>query len=292
MSGRKRIIRLWLASLQVLLCAHLVQSQALAIAPECERIVSLAPSITEIAFKLGLGGKLVGVTRYDKYPEEVRSLPRVGGLLDPNLEVLYKLQPGIIFALEEQAQSLSKLSKLSLQVRYFRHDGIANILSSIKAIGEVCSCDLPARQLIAELEQKTEEIRNRNKSKKQHKVLLAISGDGQMDFKSLFVSGRDGFYTELLQVVGAKNVFASKTGAFGAVSTEALLTLNPDTILIINSGTSSGTPSRQQLLTIWSDFARIDAVKSGRIYVLEQDYASIPGPRFVNLLGDLEQILN
>lgn len=258
----------------------------------CERVVSLAPSISEILFELDLGETLVGVSRFDAYPAAVKRLPKVGGLLDPNLEFIYGLKPNIVFGLTEQSESLSKLNALGVELRFFNHKSLSGIYQSIFELGEVCSRSEKAQTLLRRLKREVLQVQSQLSQTKAKRVLLAISGDGRMDFRSLFISGRDGFYSELLELLGATNVFSSYTSAFGSLSSEALFALNPDTIIIISSQPEIPAPNRQELLSIWSVFDKISAVRDKRIFVIEQDYASVPGPRFVKLLQDLARILN
>ncbi len=271
-----------------LVCSNL----AFAEGDKCRRIISLAPSISEIVAALGLEDQLVAVSRYCLYPASLQKLPRVGGLLDPNLEMIFALKPSVVFALHEQAQSISNLEKLKIESVIVKHDGVANILESIRRLGEICGVQARGQELTLQLEAAVSAARERSRKRGLRRVMLAVSNDGQIDFKSLYISGSDGFYSDLLKILGAVNVFESKTSAIGSVSSEALLGLNPDTIIIINSGSKRVVRSQNELLSLWSDFAGIDAVKRKRLFLLSEDYSSIPGPRFVKLLADLESVLN
>ena len=117
----------------VLLLLVSVSAQA-----QCERIVSLAPSVTETLVALGLGDRLVGVSRYDKYPESVRSLTKVGGLLDPNIEAVISLQPSAVIGLREQTEVLARIQSLKLHTLMVVHDTVSSILNSINIIGKFC----------------------------------------------------------------------------------------------------------------------------------------------------------
>ena len=111
------------------------------------RIVSLAPSVTETVFALGLGDRVVGVSRFCRFPPEVEKLPNVGGMLDPNIEAIVALEPDLVLMLIEHEQSLPALEKMGLNCLSVNHQNIEGILASLNTIGQVCDAQPAAERL-------------------------------------------------------------------------------------------------------------------------------------------------
>ncbi|MBX7136576.1 MAG: helical backbone metal receptor [Oligoflexia bacterium] len=259
---------------------------------DCTRMISLAPSITESLYALGLGTEVVAVTRYDKYPEEVSALPRIGGYLDPNLEAIASFRPGLIVALREQADLAAKLRQLGLVLQSVDHSSLQGILDGLSALGARCNRRAEAARLVGQLQSSISEFRKAAMALPRQRTLVVV-GNGAVDsLNNLFISGRDGFYSELLEICGGENVFKSTTGSLLGLSNEGLVTLAPDTILVISDGGVSAAVDRHKLLDAWSKFSTVPAVKSGRVFLLDADYASIPGPRFPSLMADIFHALH
>jgi len=274
----------------VALLLYLSLTSAFAQKLSCARIVSLAPSLTESIFALGLGPSVVGVSQFDRYPQEVRDLPRVGALLNPNFEAVLALKPTLVLGLTEQGESLARIQSLGLKTHTLDQRSVGTILSSLQNLGDLCGKQYEAQRVVSSLQGqlKNYELRER-KSKKLVKVLILIGNSGASTISNLFVSGKDGFYSELLSIVGGQNVFADLTSGMSALNPESLLAMNPEAIILISGSGPEIHFDKQKFLAEWNSFPQLDAVRNKRIYIFDQDYASIPGPRFVSLLPDFWQ---
>ena len=256
----------------------------------CIRIISLAPSLTESVFALGLGARVVGVSSYDAYPDEVKAIRRVGGLLDPNLELVVMLKPDLVLGLAEQGATLKRIEALGITTLKLDHRSVDGVLRSLELIGSACDAAQMAQALVKRLEHEVALVAPPFPAKSVRTMVL-IANSGASDLRALYVSGRDGFYSDLLRLVGAQNVFESPTGELSGVSAETLLALAPDLILVVGSPTSERTLDKASLLSALRAVPGLKAAREGRVYFLERDYDYIPGPRFVMLLRDLRQIL-
>jgi iron complex transport system substrate-binding protein len=121
---------------------------------QCGRIVSMAPSITETLYALGLGDRVVGVERECHYPPEVENVRRtgnVGGYCDPNIEAIVRLKPDLVIMLEEQAQALPQFDKLKLETLVVSHRSIDGVIESFRTIGRVCGRGPEGRQMADDL---------------------------------------------------------------------------------------------------------------------------------------------
>lgn len=277
----------------LLLIFILGASRSLAVAESCDRIVSLAPSITETLFEIGLGKNIVGVTRFDKYPPEVSSIPRIGGFLDPNLEVLLGLHPTIVIGLKEQEDVLRRVSWLGMKTSAVEHRSIDGILTSFGEIGSLCAMSDRAGIVKTSLERRMNEIDRRLKGATKVSVIVVVGRDeGTEGIRGLFVSGNDGYYSSLLERAGGENLNKGKTAGFSSFSREGLIAINPQVIIeIISEAESNGRPV-SYYVDSWKSMPYLRAVQENRVYVFGDDFASIPGPRFILLLEKLAKTLH
>lgn len=253
----------------------------------CTRIVSLAPSITEVLFDLELGDNIVGVTRYCVYPPAARNKPKIGGFFDINLEAIMSERPSVIFALSEHAAQRVELQKLGLKVVTLEHKNVSGIISSIQNVGALCGREEQAKRLRTELEERIEGVQQRVRNQPKVRVMIVVGGAGP---GSLYVSGKDGFYSELLSLAGGENVYQGLTTSIPTLSVEGLLKLDPNIIIEITTDPEMGSQLKRE--DSWQQFPGLRAVKNGQIYVIDDDYVSVPGPRFVKLLEKIAALIH
>lgn len=257
----------------------------------CSRIVSLAPSLTETAYALGLGEQVIAVSRYDSFPPEVKDKLRVGGLYDVNIETLVHLSSSPVLLLREHASFAEQLQKLSIPVLTVDHRSLSGIVDSVRTIGSYCAApDWQAQH--ENFSNGLQRWSNFFRTRTPVDVLVILggvekTGSGQ-DF---YVSGADGFYAEAIEITGGKNIHSGPTGLLPAVSIEQIVSADPEVIIEIrpDGSVSSGVARGSLIATL---FPRMSAIKSGRVHIISASYASIPGPRFPLLLKDLARILH
>jgi len=252
------------------------------------RIVSLAPSITETLFELGLGDRVVSVTRYCLFPPEARNKPQVGGYYDPNFEAVVTARPDLVITLTEHEEVRKELGKLGLATITVDQTTVPGILASVLQIGTACGCPEKAARLHEHLEARLQEIAKRTSGKPRPRVLISIgrmAGDASMN--RITVCGRKGFFEELIGLAGGRNAFEREI-AFPALSAEGLLETRPDVIIDLwpdlkEKGLDADTVRNQ-----WKGIPGLRA----RISVIGESYAMIPGPRIVLLLEDLVRAIH
>lgn len=282
-------MRGWVAAFILLL----VEFEAFAQAEQCGRIVSLAPSVTETLYALELGSKIEGVTRYCRYPLEAQSKTKIGGFLDPNYELILFLKPDLVVLLAEQADQERYLKQLGVTTLMLDHRSIKGIIQSLGAIGSLCGQPKRAAALAADLTARVAAVRKENEGKPPKKVLIAIGGneyDGVLS--NLFISGRDGYYDEMIKIAGGSNVYAGSTASLPSVSQEGLIALDPEVVIQIGSETDGVRVDPVEIKKAWAKLDMVRAVKEKQVYVLNDDYASIPGPRFIMLLEKINDLLH
>ncbi len=256
----------------------------------CARIISLSPSITEVVYELGLGNKLVGVTRYCRYPPEAQTITKVGGFYDMSLENILSLKPTHVFGLRENAEIRESLRKFGVPTEEMDHTTVAGIKKSIATVGEVCGVQELAHKKLAELEAREAALRARRAGKPSYRTLVVVGRmhEGE-SLSGIYISGKDGFYMGVIELLGMKNVNTDPTVAVPMLSAEGFMALAPEAIVeVVNVDDPSlkGSPS-----AVWNRFPKVPAVKNSRVFTLSDDYASIPGPRYIALAEKLADLL-
>lgn len=272
------------------LIAPLFVTPCSAEADRCARIISLSPSITEVIYELGLGEKLVGVTRYCRYPPEAQSIAKVGGFYDMSLESMLSRKPTQVFGLREHGEVRASLQKFGVPTQEVDHTTVDGIKRSISTIAEMCGVESRAREKLATLEQRENALRARRAAAPSYRTLVVVGRMHEGDSLSgIYVSGRDGFYTGVIELLGMRNINTDPTVAVPMLSAEGFMALAPDAIVeVVNVDDPElkGAPS-----AIWNRFPQVPAVKNSRIFTLSDDYASIPGPRYIVLAERLAELL-
>lgn len=261
----------------------------------CAKIVSLAPSVTEVIFDLGLGDRIVGATRFCRYPMAARELPKVGGYLDVNLEEIISKRPNVVFSLKEGQNSVKSIERFGIDLVSLNHSSLSGIKESYTIIADRCGVVDKAKERLAQIQAAEDRISAKCKSESQSskKRVLVIVGrtrEGSKD-TGFYISGSDGFYNDILEVLGAVNVHEGGTAAIPAVSAEGLLKLDPDFIIDILNVDDNGEAKPSTWLggkeVLDPILSKLPALARGDVLVLSADYASIPGPRYVELLDVL-----
>ena len=247
-----------------------------------ERIISLAPDITETVYALGLGDKLVGATTYCLYPEAAQKVPRVGGFGQYNFEAIVSLNPDLVILHQGYDSEKSRLDGLGIPYLATETRSISDITNAIHRIGSACGADAQSAEL---LEQINRRLSSPRKTTDRPRVLVTFGGDAG-SLEQIHAFGAACLHHELLELAGGVNVVENKL-PFSVLSKEAVIRLNPDIIIQLTPGTEApADPSKP-----WKELAGVAAVKHNRIYVLTGDYTCIPGPRFIRILDDFSKII-
>ena len=253
------------------------------------RIVSLAPSITEMLFALELGDRVVGVSRFCTYPAAAQPLPRVGGFGDPHYEVIVALQPDLVVVLDSHRDAMRQLNALHLRTLMLPHQTIADIHTALAMIGRACGVQPAADALCAQLKCREAAIRRAVAGQARPRVLLCIERDldsGQL--AEVYVAGRNGFYDELIELAGGVNAYRDERVAYPQLSAEGIISLDPDVIVDLVRRVPPQRDIRQQ----WASLQTVGAVRRGRVYVAAGEHVLRPGPRYVRLLEGLAGMLH
>ncbi|MFA6448624.1 MAG: helical backbone metal receptor [bacterium] len=256
-----------------------------------KRIVSLAPTVTETLFALGLDKEIVGVTNYCNYPPKAKTKTRTGGLMDQNFEAVLGLQPDLVIALPCHAATVSKLNDLGVRTLSVNNETISNLLSSIKAIGAATGKKTAAAKLVSDLKAKIESARSVRPDSKRPRVMIVV-GRNPGTLQNIYVAGNSNFFNEALVITGGKNIFGDVRLKYPQPSLEEIISRNPQIIIESLVGFDYKPEDVKRFVNEWNALGDVDAVKNHRVYVWTEDYVSIPGPRLPQLLEKLEKALN
>lgn len=243
-----------------------------------QRIVSLIPSNTEIAYALNLGKQMAGVTANDDYPAEVKKLPKVGDW-KINVEKVVSLKPDLVLANAANGkETIDQLKKLGLKVLVLDAQSIKDVYKSIDLVGDATNHTREADQLVARMEKAKTDVMTkvaRVSKEKPVRVFVEISPD-------LFTAGGDTFMDELVTAAGGKNVAADVKG-WPQVSAEQVVKWNPDVIISTHGG--------EQEILARKGWSSISAVKNKRVYSIDPNLTNRPGPRIVQGIEQIAAVL-
>lgn len=259
---------LWAGSPQAASWTDAVQRKVeLPSAPQ--RIVSLAPGVTETLFALGLEPQIVGVTRFCDYPQQARSKPQVGDYTNPNLEAILLQRPDLVFLSADAATPalLAKMENLGLPVYVVYPNDLNATLQMLRAIGEVTGKAAAGEKLARNLTDTLTKVQAAVKGRKRPKVLFCVM------VQPLTVAGPATMVGDLIKAAGGENVVPDGTVRYPTWNYEALLVADPDLIIV---SPHPGTPNPVDLFTSWTE---LSAVRNRRIISVEPDQVHRPGPR-------------
>ncbi|MFA5203307.1 MAG: helical backbone metal receptor [Lentisphaeria bacterium] len=263
-----------------------------AAAPDCRRIISCAPSITETLFALGAGRRVVGVSRFCAYPPEVRTLPKIGGYLDPNYEMILRLQPDLVLSLRENSSLTEFLTRNHIRHEVMDNDSVAAIAAATERLGTLCGATKPAAALAGGLRREFAAGQRPGAAESAPRVLFCIGRDspGSGGITRAYLAGPRTIYQEVITAAGGRNVLEAAAGAaYPMVSGESILRLNPDLIIEIQATSTPEMAARSA--ADWQSLPGVAAVKNGRVHLISADYAAIPGPRLGLLLADVRRLI-
>lgn len=246
---------------------------------QSRRVVSLVPAVTELLFAIGAGPRVVGVSSFDDSPPEVKALPRVGALLDPDVERIFALRPDLVISYGSQTDFQAQMGRANIRVFNYRHAGLAGIFETLERLGPAVGRQAEAERLAVSLRAQLARVRAAVGDRRKPKTLLIFERDAGT-LRGIFVSGGRGFLHEMLELAGGTNVFGDVEREAVQPSSETLLARGPEVIIEIRAtGLLSPTSAADQERRVWAPLATIPAVRNNRIHFLNGDYLLVPGPR-------------
>jgi iron complex transport system substrate-binding protein len=242
-----------------------------------KRIVSLIPAVTEMLFALGAGDRVVGVGSFDKFPPEVEKLPRVGALLDPDLERILSLRPDLVIVYRSQSDFRTQLDRAKVPSFVYAHSGIADVPTTIRALGRRIGAEVRAEAIVKEIDAGIADVRKRVEGRRRPKIMV-VFGREPLALRGIYASGGIGFVHDMVTIAGGDNVFADMRQEAVQATTEMILARRPDVILELRAEPISADREAKER-AVWGTLASVPAVRSGRVHLVNDRRTVIPGPR-------------
>lgn len=252
-----------------------------------ERVVTLAPHLTELVYAAGGGGRLVGTVTSSDYPPAARRLPRVGDGLNISLERLLSLKPDLVLAWQPSAATRAlapALDALHIPLEYMAPRGLDDIARDVARLGGLLGTAPQADAAAAALARRIAALRARYGGRQVISVFIEIGID------PLYTIGRDALLNDVLRSCSGVNIYARSSLAAPQVDAESVLLARPDAI--VTAAAANGR-RRQERQAYWSAL-RLPAARAGHVYAIDPDALFRPGPRLVqateDLCRDLDQV--
>ncbi len=250
-----------------------------------KRIISLAPSITEILYFIGLGDRLVGVTMFSYYPEEATKKPKVGPYSEINIERVISLNPDLVIGTADgnNRGDVEMLEEVGIPVYIVNPRNIDQVLHSIEKIGEVCGVNIRTKRLASNLRQRVMVIKEKLKRAERPLVLLVIN------MKPIISVGRGTMHNDLIKLSGGRNMIESQKIPYPKINMEEIIKKRPD-VIIISSMERGGEFDKAK--RAWIRWSTLPAVQKGDVYLIDSDLIDRASPRIIQGLEEMAKLIH
>jgi iron complex transport system substrate-binding protein len=245
-----------------LLVALLLALAAVAIhaAAPAQRIVSLAPHLTELAFTAGAGDRIVATVEFSNHPEAARAIPRIGDAFRVDLERLLALRPDVVLVWESGTPkpTVERIRTLQLRVVSFQTQRLEHVATVLREIGRLAGTSDVAERAASDYERSIRELRERYRDRAPVRVFIEV------DDRPLYTVNGQQIMSEIVELCGGRNVFADLNELAPAIGIEAVIAANPQVIVSTDDTVPDAAAS-------WNRWRHIEAVRTGNVYTLRSD---------------------
>lgn len=250
-----------------------------------ERVVALAPSLTEIVYALGQEGRLVGATQFSDYPAAALELPRVGSYVRLDLERIVALKPDLCFAIKDgnPRHQVERLAAMGIPVYVIDPHDLAGIMEAVRGMGAALGAGARAEAIVAGMEQRLARIQERLAATPARPRVFF-----QVDAAPIITAGTGTFIHELITLAGGVNLGAGPV-PYPRLSWEQALVLRPEVVVITSMAGGHGPES---LKAQWRQWPQVPAVRQGRLHVVDAGIFDRPTPRLIDALEILAAIIH
>jgi len=267
------------------------QAAEMALPIKGERIVTLAPNITEMVFAMGQGQRVVGVSSFCDYPAEVAPIENVGGYTNPDLEKLARLRPDLIILAGYHEKVAKFAQKNGIPVVQLQIENLASILNAIQRIGDALSCIEEAEILRSRVQGELEAVRKAAEGLPKPTVLIITSRQTH-DLDSLYTAGGSSFLSGLVELAGGTNIYKDTSQAYLEASKETIVVRGPEVIIEFHAGERLSQEEKARYVADWDQLSSIPAVKARRVHIVTEAYSLRPGPRVAQTARIIAKVLH
>jgi iron complex transport system substrate-binding protein len=249
------------------------------------RIVAMAPSLTEILYALGLGDRVVGVTRFSYYPPEAKNKPTIGSYINVNVERIISLNPDLAIGTADgnKPKVVKLLEQAGIPVYIVNPRKVRDVLDTILDVGRVCAVEAKARHLAVQLKGRIDHVSEKTASLRRPLVFL------QLNVRPIMTVNRHTFHHDVLCLAGGENMARNEPATYPRIGLEEVIRRKPE-VIIISSMERGGRFERAR--KAWFKWTSIPAVKTGRVHLIDSDLLDRPSPRIVKGLETIVGLIH
>ena len=251
-----------------------------------ERVVTLAPSINEIVYALGVGPNVVANTKFCKYPEESQKVEKIGGYASISLEKILRANPTVVIGQNYDEKLNSNLKKLGIQTKIYKTTSMDDIKNTILDLGTYFNKEQNAQKIVSDINKGLDSLKDITKEKR---ILVIISPKKDLH-RQIYVSGNYLYFEDIIKASGNKNAYFSTSSMQPVVNVEKIIKMNPDIIVLLAPFYDGKSKELEELKNSWKELP-INASKNNYIYAVDKLYAGIPSDRVVYFMKDFKKIL-
>lgn len=255
-----------------------------------QRVVCLAPSLTEIVFAIGAGSQVVGVSTFTTWPPEAAALPKLGGHHDPHLEAIIALNPDHIITMGHIPRVAENAARLNLPITELPTDTLPEVLAAIRALGVLMHRVPEAEALASRIEDGLATLRAQTAGQPRPRTLIVV-GREPGAIRGVYSVSSNAFLNTLLEIAGGDNAI-QRDAPWPQLSIEEIVRASPELILEIAPGLPNPEEERAKRLALWQrELPHLPAVRHGQLQVLTQEHLLLPGPRLLDTAKTLRDVL-
>lgn len=253
------------------------------LASPAQRIISLAPHLTELAYAAGAGKRIIGSVEFSDFPPAARHLPKVGDYRALNVEAIIALQPDLVLAWKSgnRVSDLEKLRSLGLKIFVSEPVRLEDIPRQISAIATLAGTEGVGTDAARHFEMRYQELKSRYAERSIVRVFFQI-----WDHPVMTINGKH-IVNDVIELCGGRNIFSNMGALAGNVALESVIQRNPEVILISNTG-----PAAAQWISDWKRWPQIEAVLKHQVYTIDPDLISRHTPRILQGASEVCRILD
>jgi len=252
-----------------------------------ERIVSMAPNLTEILFALGLEEKIVGVTTFSKFPPGAITKPKIGSFWQPNIEAIINAEPDLVITLgfDQQKKLAEKLKPMGCYTLSVNIEQVSDLFEAIETIGVATKSESKADRMISDIKTRLDELSSLLSTGEKVKVLWVVQRE---PFR---VAGTETFVNEMIELAGGVNAISPTVQKYPPIGAEHIIACGAQVIIEPSMVSKDISAEQEKAMEYWSKFKNVPAVTNGRIYVIDGDIVSRLGPRLCESVETIGRFL-